>query len=85
MSYEQLRTNLICLRKRKGLTQHEVGELLGKSKRLPEKWEYGKNVPSTIDLEKLSHLYGTTIDDLVRHDLTQLNTYNKEWLSQQEA
>lgn len=53
-------------RKRKGLSQEEVGAALGVSGPAVCMWETGKTVPRMPMLKKLATLYGCTVDDLLR-------------------
>jgi len=69
MPLETLRSNIKYLKKKKGFTRRDVGKLLGVGIRLCDTWYSGRSIPKTPDLEKLSQLYGITIDDLVRVDL----------------
>lgn len=69
MPVETLRSNMSYLRFRKKLSRKAVGMLVEKTDRTVEAWEYGRATPQTPELEKLSHLFGVTIDDLVRVDL----------------
>ena len=52
-------------RKRVGLRQCEVAEILGISQVSVWQWENGKALPRADKLPALAELYGCTIDDLI--------------------
>lgn len=53
-------------RKKAGLTQKEVAELLEITDAAVNQWETGKTMPSTKRLAELAKLYGCTVDELLR-------------------
>lgn len=59
---ENVRKTLIECRKEKGLTQTQVGELVGKTKTAVASWEQGKTIPDIETLYHLSRYYGKTIN-----------------------
>ena len=61
-----LATNLSTLRKKHGLTQMELAEKLSVSRQAISRWEVGAAVPSTDNLKILSHLYGVSVDDILK-------------------
>ena len=57
--------NYICtLREKKGLSQAELGKLLGVSNKAVSKWETGASYPSTEIMLPLAEALGTTIEEL---------------------
>ena len=50
------------LREKKGLTQAQLGEVVGKSLHAISKWETGVNEPSHEDLINMSQFFGVSID-----------------------
>jgi len=52
-------------RKKKGLMQSELGELLFVTRQTVSLWEKGQTVPSIDNLIRLSEIFGVTIDHLV--------------------
>lgn len=65
-------SNIRHLRKRHGITQEQMGELLGlKNKSSLSLIEAGKSGISVENLEKLSDLFGVTLDEMVKQDLTK--------------
>lgn len=51
-------------RKRCGMSQEKVAELVGVSRQAVTKWEAGQSAPSTENLFKLAEIFGTTADIL---------------------
>ena len=60
--------NLKTLRKGKGLTQEEVGEMLGVSPQSVSKWERGDTMPDITLLPALANLYKISVDTLIGMD-----------------
>ena len=64
--------NLAYLRKKHGMTQQEISELLGYSgKQGYNAIEIGKVKPTIDTLEKLADFFGVTMDQIVKQDLSQ--------------
>lgn len=61
-----LAANLATLRKKHNLTQMELAEKLNVSRQAISRWEVGAAVPSTDNLKTLSHLYGVSVDDILK-------------------
>ena len=59
---ESVRQTLIECRKEKGLTQTQVGEIVGKTKTAVASWEQGITIPDIETLYRLSQYYGKTIN-----------------------
>lgn len=59
---ENVRQILIECRKEKGLTQTQVGEIVGKTKTAVASWEQGLTIPDIETLYRLSQYYGKTIN-----------------------
>lgn len=57
-----IRETLVEMRKAHGLTQTEVGEIVGKKKTTVGSWEDGKSLPSLETLYRLSRYYNVTIE-----------------------
>ncbi|MCL2796917.1 MAG: leucine-rich repeat protein [Firmicutes bacterium] len=53
------------LRKEKGVTQAELGEIFGISNKAVSKWETGGTLPDTSLLSPLAKLYGITVDEIL--------------------
>lgn len=64
--------NLAYLRKKYGMTQQELVEIIGlKNKSSISLIENGKYEPSIENLEKLADFFGVTMDQIVKQDLSQ--------------
>lgn len=57
---------IILYRKRKGLTQEELADLLAVSRQTITKWESGSVLPSLDYIIKLADIFKITIDSLVK-------------------
>jgi transcriptional regulator with XRE-family HTH domain len=57
-------------RKESGLSQEDIAEKLHVSRQAVSKWERGINEPDIETIVRLSDLYGVTIDQLLRADLS---------------
>ena len=62
------------LRKQKGLSQAELGELLGVSNKAVSKWETGEAKPAIMQFKGLSKIFNISINDLLDYSAQQ----NKE-------
>lgn len=56
---------ILALRKRKGLTQNELGERMNVSFQAVSKWERGETLPDTAILTDLANVLETTIDNIL--------------------
>lgn len=65
----ECREKLICLRKKRGLTQQELAEAVNVSRQAISKWELGTAQPSTENFRSLSMLYGVPVDVLLNDAL----------------
>ena len=64
--------NLMYLRKKHGMTQQDISELLGyRGKQGYNAIETGKAKPTIDILEKLADFFGVTMDQIVKQDLSQ--------------
>lgn len=61
-------TNLVDLRKDKGLTQQEFAEAIGFSDKSISKWERGYAIPTVDILIKIADFYGITVNDLIQEN-----------------
>ena len=70
------------LRKRKGLTQEELAEVLFVSRTAVSKWETGRGYPNIDTLKAIADFFGVTIDELLSGDelltIAQKDTRQKE-------
>lgn len=65
----EYRKKLICLRKKRGLTQQELAEAVNVSRQAISKWELGAAQPSTENFRGLSMFYGVPVDVLLNDAL----------------
>lgn len=61
-----LKENLIILRNVHGYSQEEIAEKIGISRQAYAKWENGATIPDIEKCQRLSDLYGITIDSLIK-------------------
>lgn len=64
--YNIISDTLMELRKKRGITQKELGEVLGVSNKTVSKWEKGIIEPDITSMINLSKYYGITIDELIK-------------------
>ena len=58
-------------RKNNGLSQYQLGKLLGVSDRAVSKWENGLSKPSTKLLARISEIFCLSIDELLETGISQ--------------
>ncbi len=58
---EKIRNTLIECRQEKGVSQTEVGKVVGKSKTAVASWEQGLSLPDAATLYRLSAYYNKSI------------------------
>ena len=61
----ELANRLAELRKKKGLSQEELADMLHVSRQAVSKWERGEASPDTDNLIELAKIYGISLDELV--------------------
>ena len=69
---------LAALRKKQGLTQEKLAEMLNVSRQAVSKWESGAAYPETEKLIRLSEMYGCTLDDLIRDKASEPTATKEE-------
>ena len=62
MNMKMFGAQIAALRKGKGMTQNELGNLLGISFQAVSKWERGETLPDTAILVDLARVLDTTVD-----------------------
>lgn len=60
---DDLSLKLTKLRKQNGISQKELGDLLGVTNRAVSKWESGVSLPSSANLLKLARIFGIELND----------------------
>ena len=63
--------NIAALRKEKGLTQAQLGELLGVSNQAVSKWEQEINLPDVMLLPRIAKVFEVSIDRLFEENETE--------------
>jgi transcriptional regulator with XRE-family HTH domain len=66
--------NLALFRKRKRLSQLDVSHQLGIDNSTISKYEHGEREPDIETLEKLAHLYGVRISEIIGNDMDDYAT-----------
>lgn len=66
MNIQKVGEQIAYLRKRKGLTQSELGEHIGVTFQAVSKWERGEALPDTAILVELANALDTTTDFILR-------------------
>lgn len=73
----ELKEKLVTLRKKKGLSQLELAEMVKVSRQAVSRWEVGSAIPSTNNLKFLSDLYSVPIEYLFDED-AEMSSEDKE-------
>lgn len=66
----ELKDRIAAVRKAAGLTQEQLGELLGVTRQAVSKWESGAAAPDTENVVRLSAIFGVSTDYLLHDDFT---------------
>ena len=73
---------IAALRTEKGLSQSELGAMLGVTNKAVSRWETGRGYPDTALLLKLSEILGITVDELLKGELSSAvpskKSFNRE-------
>ena len=72
MNMKMFGAQIAALRKQKGMTQNELGHLLGISFQAVSKWERGETLPDTAILLDLARVLDTTVDQILAAGERQL-------------
>lgn len=67
----ELKEKLVTLRKKKGLSQLELAEMIKVSRQAVSRWEIGSAIPSTNNLKYLSGLYDVSLDYLLNDSMAE--------------
>ena len=62
---ESTADNIICLRKRAGVSQQELADSLFVSRSLVSMWEIGKRVPDRLSVSRMAEMFGVAESDIV--------------------
>ena len=85
MDRKRFSDNLRHLRLRKGYTQEQLAEKMGVSTQSVSRWECSNTLPDVLQLPKLARIYGTTVEDLFREEVTYYPNYAQRLLAVYEA
>ena len=75
---DNVKQNLIYLRKKKKLTQIELADAVQYSDKTVSKWETGESVPNIETLVRLASFYGVSLDALVKGNVLELEGEQKQ-------
>lgn len=65
---ETLANNITYFRKRSGLTQGKLAEMINYSDKSVSKWERGDGIPDVTVLVKMAEIFEITVNDLISED-----------------
>jgi transcriptional regulator with XRE-family HTH domain len=68
-----LARNLKFLRKRRGMTQKDMGDIIGKSREVYQTYESTKHEPSIGSMLAFSNHFGLSLDRLLKQELSSLD------------
>ena len=74
---------LVKLRKEAGLSQEELGNKLNVARQTVSKWELGETTPEMDKLVKMSEIFNTTLDELIKEENVneKINNTNSQKLA----
>lgn len=70
--------NISALRKQNNMSQEELAEQLNVSRQAISNWERSKTQPDISTITKMSTLFGTNIDNMVRGEYVMLSSKKKD-------
>jgi len=65
------------LRNEKGLTQQELGDIVGVGFRTVSKWERGLNLPDIENINELSKIFSVTKEEILNGELKKEETHEE--------
>ena len=83
MDKEQFGKLLMTLRKRKGMCQKELADMLSVSTSAVSKWENGKNLPDMMMLKKIADIFQISCDDLHNPEEALVKLVNSEYQTEE--
>ena len=72
---------ILNVRKEKGMSQEEFGELLHVTRQTVSNWENEKNYPDLNTLVTMSDMFEISLDKLLKEDKQMVKTIDKERFS----
>ena len=64
--------NILKLRKKQGLSQEQLGELINVTRQTISNWELNETAPNPNQLKLLSKVFGISIDELLENDTSNV-------------
>lgn len=80
----EIANRLVELRRKKGLSQEELADLLGVSRQAVSKWERAEASPDTDNLICLARIYGVSLDELLNIQVEKEAKQKEETRDQEE-
>ena len=80
----EIGNKIMELRKKKGLSQENLAELVGVARQTISKWELGETSPDLKQAKELSNVFKVSLDELVSNDIKDIlieKTSNTEKLA----
>lgn len=78
MDQEKIGKFILEMRKKKGLTQKELAEIVGISDKTISKWECGNSMPDISYLEALCNSLGITVNELLSGECLTSESYSEK-------
>lgn len=85
MDKEEFGKLLTALRKKKGMNQKDLADILSVSTSAVSKWEHGKNLPDMTMLKEIAEIFQVSCDDLHNPGKTLMKLQNPELQDEQVA
>ena len=85
MQREIFARNLRRLRLEKGYTQEQLAEMMNVSPKSVSRWECGNTLPDVMQLPELARVYGVTVEDLYREEVSVYPNFAQRLLAVYEA
>ena len=78
MNIQKIGAFLAELRRQRNLTQEQLGEKLGVTNKTVSRWETGSYLPPVEMLQRLSELYGITINEILSAERLDEQAYREK-------
>ena len=62
-------SNIVSLRKKKGLSQEALADRIGVSRQTVAKWESGESAPDVVHCDAMAEIFEVTLDALVHENM----------------
>ena len=70
--------NMATYRKKRGLTQSDLAEMLNYSDKSVSKWERGEGIPDFYVLTRMAEIFGVRVDDFLLKDSSKAKSVKEE-------